>query len=215
MNAETSERLAPLGFRAGAKALLAASHDRARPRSAQRDAAERYVTRSTRSRPISPRSAVTSVTLFRSRLSPKGSQYEVVVAGTIVMMLAILLGYLAGSVPFAFLLRAGGGNRRSRGGQRQRRRGECDAHHRDRPGDCCDVARRRKGRGGGGACAAGVGRRGAGRSDRRGGRASGTSTRCGSASTAERESPWQPACLPYSRRWRRASRRCCSWSRSG
>ena len=47
---------------------------------------------------------VTSVTLFRSRLSPKGSQYEVVVAGTIVMMLAILLGYLAGSVPFAFLL---------------------------------------------------------------------------------------------------------------
>ena len=49
---------------------------------------------------------VDAVTLFRSRLSPRGAQLRAAVASTIGVMgsLSILVGYLAGSVPFAFLL---------------------------------------------------------------------------------------------------------------
>ena len=50
------------------------------------------------------RTAVGAVTLFRSRLSPAGAVVRAAAASTIDLMWPILLGYLAGSVPFAFLL---------------------------------------------------------------------------------------------------------------
>ena len=50
------------------------------------------------------RTSVGALTLFRSRLSPQGAVVRAAAASTIGLMWPILLGYLAGSVPFAFLL---------------------------------------------------------------------------------------------------------------